>query len=329
MPRGWRHRGSIVFGVVCLASSPSLAADVKAPEAAPVNSDGGEPAAVAPTTDAARLPDIVRLKDGSLFRGTIVEMVSNDYVVILTMGGESKRLALTDVSYAGPVSKDPLLAGEAKIEGDAEAPDGEAADEEGGDDEDDDRPRVVVRLRKARVKVESKPTGHSLLSREWQVLSTAENSPARVESEGFVELCSTPCELRLPPGKRRFALAKPDGRPVLAPAVTIPPGESRLVGTYHDNSGSRTAGIVLTVLAPIAGSVMVALSSKDGHLDEGLFYGGLVTTGVGVGIGVGLILMRDRADIEVERSARSSFHDRDETIVRAESAPGVTWTGAF
>lgn len=287
------------------------------------------PAPSAPAADAARLPDIVRLKDGSLFRGTIIEMVSNDYVVIVTLTGESKRLALSDVSYAGPATKDPLVLGApTDAEPDEEAGQVEdAEDEEGGDD---DGPRITVRLRKSRLKLESNPMGYSFLSREWQALSSLEGSVTRVETQGFVELCSTPCELRLSPGKHRFALSKPDGRPVVAPSVTIPPGASRLVGTYHDNSGARAIGIALTVLAPLAGTVMVAASGGDEHgPDEGLLYGGLVTAGVGVGLGVGLILVRDTAEIKVERSASSSHQQRDQTTKSAERAPGVTWSGVF
>jgi hypothetical protein len=109
--------------------------------------------------DAARLPDIIRSKDGSLFRGTIVEMVVNDYVVIVTLTGESRRFALADVSYAGAVARDPLLA-EGAV---GAAVDEETVGTEAEEDEEDDgdEPRVVVRLRKARVKLESNPTGHS------------------------------------------------------------------------------------------------------------------------------------------------------------------------
>jgi hypothetical protein len=73
--------------------------------------------------------------------------------------------------------------------------------------------------------------------------------------------------------------------------------------------------------------MIAASGGSGGRPDEGLLYGGLVTTGVGVGLGVGLILVRDRAEIKVERPARS--HSGEERTKSAESAPGLAWRGVF
>jgi hypothetical protein len=52
-------------------------------------------------------PDVVRLKDGSFFRGTILELVADDHVVLRLSSGETKRFAMDDVKYAGSAADEP------------------------------------------------------------------------------------------------------------------------------------------------------------------------------------------------------------------------------
>lgn len=56
----------------------------------------------APSAPSA--PDIVRLKTGGLIRGTISELVPGDYVMVVTVAGHTRTLAMADVEYAGPTS---------------------------------------------------------------------------------------------------------------------------------------------------------------------------------------------------------------------------------
>ena len=66
------------------------------------------PAQPAPATPSTPL-DVVVLQDGSMFRGTISELVANDHVVIILVSGESKRFASSAVRYAGPASGAPAI----------------------------------------------------------------------------------------------------------------------------------------------------------------------------------------------------------------------------
>ena len=47
-------------------------------------------------------PDVVKLRDGSMFRGTIAELVAHDHVDIVLSSGQTRRFPLADVTYAGP-----------------------------------------------------------------------------------------------------------------------------------------------------------------------------------------------------------------------------------
>jgi hypothetical protein len=48
-------------------------------------------------------PDVVRLEDGGLVRGVIVELVPEQYVVISLPDGSTRRYEMSAVEYAGPV----------------------------------------------------------------------------------------------------------------------------------------------------------------------------------------------------------------------------------
>jgi hypothetical protein len=47
------------------------------------------------------------MKDGGMIRGTIAELKANDFVVIVTLTGETKKYPMADVRYAGPASRIP------------------------------------------------------------------------------------------------------------------------------------------------------------------------------------------------------------------------------
>ena len=85
-----------LFAALCaalLGSSPRLAA---------AQTTGG--AGSAP-------PDIVRLKDGGMVRGTIIELVPNGSVKIQLADGQTRTFAMADTTYAGPASAEGTGAG--------------------------------------------------------------------------------------------------------------------------------------------------------------------------------------------------------------------------
>jgi hypothetical protein len=47
---------------------------------------------------------VVKLKDGALYRGTVMELVPGDHVDLRLPSGQTKRFAMADVAYAGPAN---------------------------------------------------------------------------------------------------------------------------------------------------------------------------------------------------------------------------------
>jgi hypothetical protein len=66
----------------------------------------GTPGAPVPAQSVS-LSDVVVLKDGSLFRGTITELVAGERVTILLPSRETKTFSTSRVAYAGPAADMP------------------------------------------------------------------------------------------------------------------------------------------------------------------------------------------------------------------------------
>lgn len=75
-----------------------------APIAADAASSVSPPAKSSAPSDGR--PDIVRLRNGGMLRGTIDQRLPGDYVVLVTPSGETKRIDWTEITYAGPSEQD-------------------------------------------------------------------------------------------------------------------------------------------------------------------------------------------------------------------------------
>lgn len=133
-----------------LLSSLSFAGLVGAQEA------GAGSAAQAGSAGAS---DVVRLKNGSLLRGTISEMLAGESVTIVTVTGKTREFAMSEVEYAGPANRDPAAA--------APAPPSTAAVQRVAEDVEKDvshkttevRPYVTREGKEARLHLRSEPDG--------------------------------------------------------------------------------------------------------------------------------------------------------------------------
>ncbi len=87
-----------------------------------------------------------------------MRLIPNDYVVIITLSGESKRFPMSEVEYAGPASPQPQPQPQSYPEPEPVAP--AAAPKHVGDD-DDVRPEITVHAEEARLTLTSSPSGHT------------------------------------------------------------------------------------------------------------------------------------------------------------------------
>jgi hypothetical protein len=253
-------------------------------------------------------------------------MVPNDYVVIVTVTGESKRLAMSDVQYAGPAAEEPRSYPEPEA---AVPPPAAKPAPKRVDDDDDVKPEITLHAEEARLKLTSEPTGHTFHKRTSSAVVTSGSASA--VGAGYREMCTTPCEVSIGAGTYTFGVSEPGEPPVASEPVAVPPGNSELHASYNDRSGVRTAGIVIGVASAIVGGgLMVAAISGD-EMSTGLLYAG---TGVFCGgflIGYSLLLVKDSAEVEVRQAQHGEPERRDalRTAGETRGAHGIGISGAF
>lgn len=168
------------------------------------------------TASAQGAPDVVRLKSGAIYKGTISELVPGDHVEIVVLAGEKKRFAFSEVEYAGADKA-------------AAAP---ASAPEGG----------------ATLAFRGTPdlTLHVVTGSSYGVV-TGYRISGISEEHSFKSLCTAPCTAQLAPGTYELALSSGDGKPIIARRVVVPSGPSQLNGEYSSRAGLRTAGIVVLI----------------------------------------------------------------------------------
>ena len=194
-----------------------------------------EPAAPAPPDD---VKVVVTLKNGSIYRGVLVELVAGDHVTLQTPFGETKRFAKGDVaSVHADVPSAPVEAVAAQ-------------------------PPVGAQANAARVHFEAKTAETDLF---------VQTGPAMVNGSGgggsgttrtvreYEHVCGAPCDASLTAGKHRLALAYQDRDPVQTGEVSLE-GPTTLKGSYVDRRGTRIAGWVIFGVGVGVGSALVLAS---------------------------------------------------------------------
>jgi hypothetical protein len=188
----------------------------------------------------------VKLKDGSVFRGTILEYVSGDHVDLLLPSGQTHRFPMSEVTYQGPVS------------GASE----EASDSASDSDLDDTPARSTRAAPRANsnavdVHVSSDQDDVALLFRTGQSDFDAYGAGYRTfvavsgSARNCALVCNTPCDTQLPKGVHRMALSLGGGRAVEADKPVHVEDPSTLRVHYESRSGARAGR--LGALRPLDG----------------------------------------------------------------------------
>ncbi len=288
------------------------------------------PGAAAP----GALADVVKLKDGSLFRGTITALVAGDHVDLLLPSGETRQFAMSDVTYAGPApSAAPAAPAPVTPSPPAE-------------------PTYTVTGRKVAVRVEADEPGMQLLVKAGE--GVVSGGGYSFGGGGFVYggrvtdyalLCSAPCDLGMPAGTHRLALSRASGG-VLAvdPPVEIEQA-STLKAHIESHKGVRVAGILILITGIVGGLVLIGTSADDQttcdtgfgcstttEIDSTRFGAGLAVLTLGTIAGIVMMVTHDKASIEVVPSAAARLpllpgHTSDRafaTPASPDSVPGMT-----
>jgi hypothetical protein len=222
----------------------SLHGGAQVPVALPPDSLAStDSAAQAPPPAAAPAPacppDVVLLKDGSRFRGTINALVPGSPVTIALVSGEARTFEADTVAYAGPAGQEPPPATTAATSDDDEATTAE--------DETPDTPR------NPRVRFQA-TTHHTKLL-------------YRVEN-GYKELCEAPCSREFARGNYEFATRRnPQDKLTVLEDVRVN-GDVLLRAKVNPHRGVRSAGKLLVTLGALsagagAGYLLLARRPDD------------------------------------------------------------------
>jgi len=270
-------------------------------------------AAAQQAAPAGGVPDEVRLKDGSVFRGTITERVPSDHVDLLMPTGQTRRFHMSDVSYAGAASH----------------PEG------GGGPEPAD------------VHVASDQADVQLLVRVGQSEAVGWTFRGAIELEGrqYAIVCTAPCDAQLPSGLQRLALSRHGGGAVEADDPVQLHGPATLYTHYDSHAAIRTVGWVIGFASGIGGIVIMVLSfdfscsqaqeqaGQCSFVNTGQFIAGLAVAIVGGIVGGIMAGIGDSATIQLVPTTTSSplrLPGASESLVGATpEAPGLGLRARF
>ena len=254
---------------------------------------------------ASALPDVVKLKDGSIYRGTIVELVPGDHVDIVLPSGPTRRFQMSDVAYAGAAATHEDVPAAPSPSAPPPVPTPSAAGE---------------RAPKAELHLEASEPDVQFLVRVGQ--GEASGFGYAWGGGGFVSfvghsrqyalICTAPCDGQLPNGIHRLALSLRGGKAIEAEDPVELRGPATLHGTYESHAGTRTLGWVIFGVSLAAGTLIAATSLRTTQGTCGTNFCNTDRTidGTQLGIGVGIMLAggilgailgvtKDKAIIEV------------------------------
>ncbi len=292
---------------VLASASVSAAADPPAPKDVPAE---GAPAAPQPAPK-----DVVKLKNGGLLRGSIAELVPGEFVVIVLITGETRRVPAAEFDYAGPDRADAEQA------------------EKDGEQVEEPKPRsppgkIVHNIdhRPIEDRVNVRSTGGAL--------KVYVRAPAAGQGKRFTELCKTPCDVTLAPGEYEMALSQLDSSRAMEARDRVRiTGSENLEATYKSRAGTRAAGAVILILGTLGGVTLIATAESDcsggscGADTSQVAIGGLLAAG-SLAAGIVMLTRNDVTEIDVV-PATAVFLPSRGALAGIPDASGskVTWPG--
>lgn len=257
-------------------------------------------------------------------RGTIVEKVSGSHVTILLVDGQTRRVEMADVSYAGPVGEMPARDTPKR---DPPPPPPKSA------------PRLPVHEPSSGVRFWSNDDRtRGVFARSGTVGILDASGSRKGTAEIWSRLCATPCSVSLPSGRYELAIEGEDGKLADLGAVPIR-SEGKYLVSYVDRSLYRGLGWVLIPTAVVTGLAMVSGGTGKECVDRDLLgtctreeptksalvpIGWTVLVG-GTLAGIVLVTRKDYATIEEVRQSRFGVR---ETTIRV-GAGGLSASGTF
>ena len=186
-------------------------------------------------------PDIVYKKDGTFFRGTVVERDPKGSVTLQLATGKTIIIPMIDVEYAGPAESAPGRKDAKANDGNDESksPDAKAPEGEANAAASHIRAHVTGSRPGLRLHVEAARA---------QAFAVVGNQVAAFTTSMFLPVCDMPCDVPADPGSYRLGVSKgEDGAVVDAGLVNIPNSDVQLDTKYSSRAWVRGLGWVVTL----------------------------------------------------------------------------------
>lgn len=239
-------------------------------------------------------PDVVRLTNGGMVRGTIVENLPGDHVTIQLTTGEMRTFPSAEVASAGAAAAEviPPAPSAALLTTPIVAQPGRMA------------PYAPPGVPTVRVHVEA--TSPELTLQEVVGTSTGVVSTGRGFStiliDNFAPLCSAPCDIELQP--RAYVLGVSQGQGGARRAdhnLFTVDSDMSLELEYESREAARIVGWIVFIGGALAGAgIMLGGILGDGGRGDGWLdwlIAGAVVLGVSEIVGLALAFLNDHADI--------------------------------
>jgi hypothetical protein len=242
-----------------------------------------------------REDDLVVLKDGSRYRGKIVEAVAGEHILIEVSPGTVRQLLMTEVVYAGPIKMGPPMT--AVVTG-APAP---APAPLNSFLAGPTAPALSNPVTVATTEVSAKPgeaIAHFQSKTPGLIVWVASEPLQANQGTGFKRLCETPCSYPLLFGDYRIAYSIGASTPRESKSRIRIQRETHFETELVSNRAPRVLGWVVLGIGAAAGTVMlstgVGLPPGDERRSK-YVTGGVVALAGGVLVGLALGLTPDAA----------------------------------
>ena len=229
---------------------------------------------------APAAPDLVRLRDGGLLRGTIAELVPGDHVTLVLLTGETRSVAASEFSFAGPADEAPRVV----ASGATSVPTAPSTDT---------TPPTQPAAPTTPVDASAPPAGGARVrfrgdDGERLVVDAASETSG---TPTFARVCTTPCALVMPIGTYHVALTA-SGKPRLTVEHLVPIEDRDLVTVeYETRGGTRAGGFVVIGLTGALGlgvglsPLAIDARARDGAILPAII-GGVAVAALGTLIGL-------------------------------------------
>ncbi|WP_394837533.1 hypothetical protein LVJ94_11555 [Pendulispora rubella] len=280
--------------------------------------------------------DVVRLKNGSMMRGTIVDLMVGDHVEIRLGSGETRRFPMAEVDYAGPDKTAPAAPPPtAPLTTIPTTP--PPAPSPQTEEQPKPRSKLSFVANEPGVVVKSLVSQTNFEGHGWSFgWGNHVGGPVLFSGKGktYANVCAAPCEAEVPKGEQTLAVSYEGRKPIDVPLIVR--GPSKIQIDYTSNLDVRVAGLVIGIASVGGGIAAAVVGHNQGDINCGQDSAGSYRcreterdyTMIGVGLGVALVggivgtimaLTHDEAKLTVAPPESKTAQAPSTTSARADA----------